>query len=171
MGTLRIDGLDYGTLTPFEVRKRIAIVSDEAPLLGSTVFKAITFRPDPGKREKAIRILNRIQLRFGETDDETLDFPLEENGRNLSAGETMLLQVARALQTGKPLLLLDDPFRQLDGLRRRRLARLLNRLKAKHTIILAAESAPKQLETDQIIDLQPEKVDANRENTDTQYEE
>ncbi len=170
-GQIWIDGLDYARLTPFEVRKRAALVSDEAPLLGKTVFKAIVFRPDPAKREKALRVLKRLRLHFGEAAEDTLDFPLDENGRNLAAGEVALLQMARALLSGKPLLLLDEPFRHLDGAGRRRLARLLNQLKTKHTIILAAEAPPRQLEIDQIIYLQPESVQADLDNAEIQHEE
>lgn len=155
-GRILLDDIDLALLSPFEVRKKISIVSPEAPLLGNTVFEAITYNENPDKREKALELFKKLNFRLAESEEETLDFKLEEQARNLSSGEIALLQLVRALLTDKKILLLDEPFASLDSRQTSRVSRLLNRLKARHTILIIAKRPPSRLEADYFISLDPQ---------------
>ncbi len=152
-GAVRFDGIDLAEVSPFEVRKKVTIVSPETPLLGNTVFQAISYNENPEKREKALELLHKLGFSLAESDELTLDYPLEEQARNLSAGQIALLQVIRELLTEKRIILLDEPFAHLDSRQAGRVARLLNRLKTRHTILVISKRPPSRLEIDQTISL------------------
>ncbi|MEO6039853.1 MAG: ABC transporter ATP-binding protein, partial [Saprospiraceae bacterium] len=152
-GSIRLDGQDLDAVSPFDLRKKVTIVSPAAPLLGANVFQAISYNENPDKRERALELLDKLQFSLGSSGEETLDYPLEEQARNLSSGQIALLQIVRALLTEKPILLLDEPFVQLDSGQAGRVARLLNKLKTKHTILLISKRPPSRLEVDHFLSL------------------
>lgn len=152
-GKITLDNIDLALVSAFELRKNVSVVSPEAQLLGRTVFQAISYSESPEKREKAKVLLEKLRFSLDEDPDKTLDWRLEENARNLSSGQTAMLQILRALLTDKPIILLDEPFVQLDSRQASRAARLLNRLKTKHTIVLIAKRPPTRLEIDHTISL------------------
>lgn len=157
-GAVRFDGTNLAVVAPFEVRKKVTIVSPETPLLGNTVFQAISYSESAEQREKAIELLHRLGFSLGDSADDTLDYRLEEQARNLSSGQIALLQMVRALLTEKRIVLLDEPFAHLDSRQAGRVARLLNKLKTRHTILIISKRLPSRLEVDHTISL------------DTQYE-
>lgn len=152
-GKILLNNTDYDNLSPFEIRKEITIVSAEAPLLGSTVFKAVSYTTADEKREKVIDILNRLQIRFVDNEEENLEFNLEDGGRNISAGQRIMLQFARAFLSRKKIILLDEPFTNLDESSRNLIILQLNKLKSKRTILIITQDVPTNLLTDQIIEL------------------
>jgi len=152
-GVVLLDGVDIAGVSPFEVRKKVTIVSSEAPLLGKTVFQAISYSESPEQREKAIELLHKLDFLLGNSIEETLGYQLEEQARNLSSGQIALLQIIRALLTEKRIILLDEPFVYLDSRQAGRVARLLNKLKTRHTILIICKRPPSRLEIDHIISL------------------
>jgi ABC-type multidrug transport system fused ATPase/permease subunit len=152
-GVITIAGADLSGLSAFAVRKEVTIVSEDMPLLGDTVLEAITYNAREKSEEKALRILQRLNIRITGDAQRDLAFELEEQGNNLSRGQRRMLQFARALLTGKPVLLLDEPFKDLDPKDLRTITNELNDLRAKRTIILACSSVPPDLIVDHTIDL------------------
>ena len=120
-------------------------------MLGGTVFKAISYNTSEEKREKAIAMLQRLKIQLSENENDNLDFKLEDGGKNISSGERTMLQFARALLTRKQILLLDEPFRNLDETSVAVMVERLNKLKDKRTIILVSDQVPSCLLVDQII--------------------
>lgn len=153
-GRILINGVDYKDLTPFEIRKKIAVVSEDMPLLGNTVFEAVAYRPTPERRERTAKMLEQLGLNFAADPDAALAFELNSGAANISAGDRAMLQVARALLTRKKILLLDEPFKQLDAAHEQILVKRLQKLKPTHTILLVANNIPTGLSIDQTIDLQ-----------------
>jgi len=153
-GSITLGGLRLDQLTPFEARKLLALVSSDTPLIGKTVFEAISFRPKAEKRKKAARILGCLGFQQGDAEDDVLDLRLSSSDKILSDGESTLLQFARALMTGKKILLLDNSFEKLGDVKSRAVVKMLNRLKASHCIILAANRKPSGLNVDSELNLQ-----------------
>lgn len=152
-GEIFLNNTEYSHLSAFEIRKHITIVSAEAQLLGGTVFKAISYTTADEKREKAIDMLRRLNIRFADNDDDNLEFTLEDGGRNISAGQRIMLQFARAFLSRKKIILLDEPFTNLDETSRNLIILQLNKLKSKRTILIVTKDVPFNLLTDQIIEL------------------
>ena len=152
-GKIFFDDTDYADISAFEIRKEVTLVSSEVPLLGGTVFKAVSYNTAGEKREKIMAMLNRLNIRFADNDLANLEFKLEDGGRNISEGARMMLQFARALLTRKQFILLDEPFANLDEASRALIIEQLNRLKTKRTILIIADEVPQTLFIDQIIQL------------------
>lgn len=152
-GTITFDGLDIAAYSAFAVRRETTIVSDDAPLLGSTVLKAITYSSSDKNQERAALIIERLGIVLHGTTSDTLAMGLDEAAANLSRGQRRMLQFARALLTRKKVLLLDEPFKDLGSADLERVVGLLNDLRASHTIILACAHPPAGLVVDHTVQL------------------
>jgi ABC-type bacteriocin/lantibiotic exporter with double-glycine peptidase domain len=80
---------------------------------------------------------------------------VEESGRNLSSGQKKILMIARALLTKKKIILLDEPFNELDNFYKMKVIALLNHLKTNHTIIIIDQCNHDALNYDNLIQLNP----------------
>jgi len=150
-GEIRIDGHVLNELDPFMIRKNITLMSDEVPLIGGTIFEAISYSRKEEKREQAKSILEKLSFPLKDTWDRTLDYRIEEGGRGLSTGERKLLQIARTILTNKKIILLDEPFHGLDEDARQILIAQLIELRSNHTILIAASEIVSGLTVDEAI--------------------
>ena len=109
-GRILIDGIDISTLSLHELRKRIALVGQEATMYAGSVRANI----DPSLEfdDAACRLaLNDVGLKAV-----TLDQTVVEGGTNFSLGERQLLSLARGLLRleRSPILLLDEASSAMD---------------------------------------------------------
>ncbi|MBA2407975.1 MAG: ABC transporter ATP-binding protein [Chitinophagales bacterium] len=152
-GKIFLDQYDYDLIAPNTVRRQAVVVSDEAPLIGNTVFRAISYSRADEKRARAAQWLERLNFHVAETEAENLDYHLDDFGKNLSAGQRKQLMFARALITRKKILLLDEAFDDLDEDTKKVIVDRINKQKSKRTIIVAANNLPSELKIDLVIDL------------------
>lgn len=134
VGSVLIDGQCSDQVNAKSLMKKIAVVSDEIPLLGKTVFEAISYSRNKLKKPKAGKILNELQKHHKQ--QLLLDDRIGDLACRLSKGEKKLLIIARALLTNKPILLLDEPFEAIDELTKLQLCKQLNQLSKKRTIVI-----------------------------------
>ncbi|MEE1938331.1 ABC transporter ATP-binding protein [Streptomyces sp. TRM 70361] len=115
-GTVRVLGADVTALPLDELRARVALVEQEAPLMRGTVRENLTYaRPDAtaGEIREAVEAAH-----FAEVVDALpggLDTELGENGIGLSGGQRQRLAIARALLARPDVLLLDEATSNLDS--------------------------------------------------------
>ncbi|PJE97625.1 ABC transporter ATP-binding protein [Streptomyces carminius] len=115
-GTVRVLGTDVAALPLDELRARVALVEQEAPLMRGTVRENLTYaRPDAtaGEIREAVEAAH-----FAEVVDALpggLDTELGENGIGLSGGQRQRLAIARALLARPDVLLLDEATSNLDS--------------------------------------------------------
>lgn len=148
-GQLLIDGIDMALWSPKMIRKNIALVSNDLPLVGDTIFEAVSYSRKANKRNEVIKILEKLNFRLFDSDPQIdLDYKIGEVGYKLSAKQIKQLLVARGLLTKKRILLLDDPFGDLDALSKIKLVSILNELKKARTIVIAANTLDKVLHID-----------------------
>ncbi len=112
-GQILIDGQNIHQVHPKSLRKYITVVSEEFPLLGRTVFEAISYSRKADKRPKAQSVLNFLQADLPPDNHLHLDDRIGELGDRLSKSQIKMLLYARAMISNKPIFLIEDPFKNL----------------------------------------------------------
>jgi len=109
-GTIRIDGVHAGNGNLLAMRRRMALVFQDALLLDTTVTRNITIplRIRGLSRKEAIHRCERWLDRFG------VAHLAKRPARILSGGEAQRTSLARAFAMEPELLFLDAPFAALD---------------------------------------------------------
>lgn len=153
-GNISIDKQQTTEVNEKSLRKNITVISPDFPLLGRTVFEAISYSRKTSKRKHAQKVLSRLQSFLTEKDQLSLDHRIGYGGNGLSKGQEMLLLFARALLTNKSILLLDEPFKNMDRKMRNHFISILNEMKSKKVIFLFSKrSTIKQLDVASQCDL------------------
>jgi ATP-binding cassette, subfamily C, bacterial CydC len=114
-GTYTVDGVDALALDLDEVRGLFAIVDDEPHVFANSVRENLRLaRPGAGEAEVEAA-LDAAGLRaWREQLPDGLDTGLGAGGTGVSGGERARLAIARALLSGRPVVLLDEPVAHLD---------------------------------------------------------
>ncbi|MCX5493441.1 thiol reductant ABC exporter subunit CydC [Kaistia dalseonensis] len=114
-GSIRLAGLDIRDIRLVDLRSRIALLSQDAPVFIGTVRDNLLIG-DPAADDATLH----AALRRARLDDfvrglpEGLDSWLGESGATLSAGQARRLCLARTLLAPAEILLLDEPTAGLD---------------------------------------------------------
>lgn len=107
-GRITIDGVDTRDVGLEMLRRKIAIIPQEPILMQGTV--RYNLDPFNTQDEGVIRdVMRRVEL-----DPVTLDVHVEASGHGLSEGQKQLICFARALLTGAPVILMDEPTANCD---------------------------------------------------------
>ncbi|MER3318349.1 MAG: ABC transporter ATP-binding protein [Allomuricauda sp.] len=135
-------------LSEKSIRKNIAVVSKDFPLYGKDVYEAIVYSRKKHKKYKSVALLKDLQKFEHPKDVLTLDDRIGDLGNILTGSQKKILMYCRALLTNKPILLIDDPFKELNPDTENYIKSLLNGLKGKKTIIIMDKNPIDGLDTD-----------------------
>jgi ATP-binding cassette subfamily C protein CydCD len=151
-GRITLDGEDLQTINPEEVRRRIAVLSQDAHLFNATIRDNLLLaRPDASQAEiedsaRAAQLHDFITALPG-----GYDAWIGEQGLRLSGGERQRLAIARVLLKDASVLVLDEPTTGLDPETERALMRsLTERLHGRTTLIITHRLDLAQ-EADQVV--------------------
>ncbi len=140
-GDVLIDGQSVVEVNSKSLRKHITVVSSEFPLLGKNVFEAISYSRKKSKRPEAQRVLDYLQKDLSEEKKLQLDTPIGELGARLSKGQQKMLFYARAILSRKPIVLIEDPFKNTSSVVQKQIVLWLEENRSKKTILLLASSS------------------------------
>jgi ABC-type multidrug transport system fused ATPase/permease subunit len=144
-GTIVIGGKDIREIGAHDLRKIMTIVGEDYPLVGKTIFEAISYSRKEKKKLEAAALLTTLGLTNESDASRYITATIKAQGSNLSSSERRMLNVARALLTGKPIILLDEPFLGLSSSMQAIIVRELMLRKESHLIILVSQEIPKEL--------------------------
>ncbi|WP_299212294.1 ABC transporter ATP-binding protein [uncultured Aquimarina sp.] len=135
-GSIAFGDLCSSGLTEKAIRKNIAIVSKDYPLYGRNVYEAIVYNRKEGTKEKVKLLLEHLQLYEEIQNQLQLESKIGDLGCNLTSGQQKILMYCRALLTKKPILILEEPLKELNTKTQQLILQFLKSMKDQKTIIL-----------------------------------
>jgi ABC-type multidrug transport system fused ATPase/permease subunit len=141
-GKITIGGRDLTALSETEKAATFAYSGQDAFLFSVSIGENITFAPPPYSDEVNAKLDRAVYIAALKEDMSLFPKGLEtvvgERGIRLSGGQRQRIAVARAIFTGNPILILDDPFSAVDiGTERRMIERIRENLKDTTVIIFS----------------------------------
>jgi subfamily B ATP-binding cassette protein MsbA len=150
-GALRLDGVDYRDLRISDLRRHMALVGQDTPILPLSVAENIAYGRPGATREdivNAARMADAVEFIAGLPMG--YDTVLAEGGQNLSGGQRQRIAIARALLSRAPFLILDEPTSALDPDHELRLISTLLDLRGHRTIVLVTHRLISAVHCDRI---------------------
>jgi ATP-binding cassette, subfamily B, bacterial len=142
-GEVRLGGLPLTETTIADIRKRVALVTQEVQLFQASVRDNLALF-DPGISDAAMtQVLHRLGLGgWLATLPKGLDTELSSGGSGLSAGQAQLLAFARVFLVDPDLVILDEASSRLDPATELLVERAVDLLLAERTGIIIAHRLP-----------------------------
>ncbi len=114
-GSIRIDGIDIRDVSIRELRKRIAIVTQEPILFNDSIRNNIAYGNAEAGDAEIFRAAEAAYIHdFISTLPKGYDTTIGELGSRLSGGQKQRMCIARALLKDAPILILDEATSALD---------------------------------------------------------
>jgi subfamily B ATP-binding cassette protein MsbA len=138
-GSIQIDGHDIRNLALNDLRRMIAIVSQDIFLFNDTIEENIrcgrldaSFEEirEAARRANALEFIERMPLGFSSN--------IGDRGQKLSGGEKQRISIARAFLRGAPILVLDEATSSLDSHSERAVQFALDELMVNRTTLIIA---------------------------------
>ncbi|QSB14113.1 ABC transporter ATP-binding protein [Natronosporangium hydrolyticum] len=139
-GTVRLGGVDLRDTARADLRRRVAIVTQEVQLFAASVRDNLTlFRPELADDDRLRQVLTDVGLAdwFAGLPD-GLETELGPHGGGVSAGEAQLIAFARAFLRDPGLVVLDEAASRLDPATEELIDHTMDRLLAGRTGVLIA---------------------------------
>ncbi len=128
-GRVVLNGVDVRQARVKELRRRVAIVTQDVQLFRASVRDNLTFFDRSIPDERILTVIEGLELTgWYQSLPDGLDTLLGANGAGLSAGEAQLLALVRVFLRDPGLVILDEASSRLDPATERRIDRALGRL-------------------------------------------
>jgi len=151
-GVVRLDGVDLRDTDPAEVRARMALVGQDAPLFSGSAIDNIRFGREDADLDAVRAAVQAAQAEaFLQALPAGLDSEVGERARSLSGGQRQRLAIARALVRESPVLLLDEATSALDAENERLVQRALDEAMTGRTTLVIAHRLATVLKADRIV--------------------
>ena len=138
-GSVRFDGVDITQLDPIELRRNIAVVSQEPVIFSGSIAANIRYgREEATDDQVRAAAQGAAASEFIDKLPQGFDTLVGERGVTLSGGQRQRLAIARAILRDAPLLLLDEATSALDAENERLVQTALANLMVGRTTLVIA---------------------------------
>ena len=138
-GHIDLDDVDIRQPTLRQLRRRVALVTQDVQLFQATVRDNLTFFDNTIPDERIMQVIDMLELsEWFAALPQGLDTRLETGGRGLSAGEAQLLAFTRVFLRDPGLIILDEASSRLDPATEQLIERAVDRLVENRTAIIIA---------------------------------
>lgn len=149
-GRILLDGMDLRHLDLAELRRRIAVVTQDSPVVAGTIADNIRLAAPDADDQAVARVAGLAEIgHLG------LDTVVGERGATLSGGERQRLAIARALLLDPLVLVLDEAVSAVDLDSGRRIARTIDSLFRHRTRIVISHHPDALAGAERILELSP----------------
>ncbi len=115
-GRIAIDGIDLRAMRLADLRRNIALVSQDPVLFNESLFQNLLLgRPEATREEVFTAARNAHAHEFITAFPQGYDTLAGERGSQLSGGQKQRMAIARAFLRNAPILILDEATSALDG--------------------------------------------------------
>ena len=166
-GAVRWAGRDFRGLPLKELRGRLGLLEQEAPVLhGSIRDNLLIANPDADDADlwlvlEQAKIADEITRLPGQ-----LDAPVLERGRGLSGGQRQRLALARAFLSRSQLILMDEPTAHLDRVNEYDVMANLLQARGQRSVLVVAHRLSTVTHADQILVLHQGRIQATGTHTE-----
>ncbi len=152
-GTIRLDGVDIREFVLNDLRRQIALVSQDVTLFNDTIANNIAYGGSAGASRDDVTEAARVArvLQFTDTLPDGLDTLVGDRGVLLSGGQRQRIAIARALLKDAPILILDEATSALDTESERHIQQALDVLMAHRTTLVIAHRLSTVEKADRIL--------------------
>lgn len=158
-GTVRVGGVDIGSVDPEVLLSDYSMVFQDVVLFDDTVMENIRLGKHGATDEEVLAAARAANCEeFVEKLPEGYHTPIGENGARLSGGERQRISIARALLKDAPIVLLDEATASLDVENETKVQGALSRLLAGKTVLVIAHRMRTVEAADKIVVLSEGKV-------------
>lgn len=151
-GSIKIDDIDIRNLTLFDLRRNIALVSQDVYLFHGTIQENIAYGLENISLEHIVNAAKLAQLNhFVSSLPNGYDTLIGERGVKLSGGQRQRLSIARAILKDAPILILDEATSAVDTETERAIQQNLRQLTAGKTALIIAHRLSTIRDADRIL--------------------
>jgi ATP-binding cassette, subfamily B, bacterial len=159
-GAVKIDGVDVRNLRQEDLRRQIALVSQDVFLFHGTIRENIAYPGVDVPREAVIAASRHAQFHdFVASLPDGYDTVVGERGIKLSGGQRQRLSLARALLKDAPILVLDEATSSVDTETERMIQQNLEDLTAGRTALVIAHRLSTIRRADRIVVIKDGRVE------------
>jgi len=165
-GSVEIDGLDVRRITRDSLLANIAIVGQEPFLFNTTIAENIRYGRKHATLEEIIEAAKAANIHdFIQSQPQSYDTLVGDQGVRLSGGQRQRLTIARAILKNAPILILDEATSSLDNESEKLVQDALHNLMKDRTTFVIAHRLSTVQHSDRIIVLKDGRIveDGNHE--------
>lgn len=158
-GAIRLGGVEARMARLADLRKRVAVVTQDVQLFSATARDNLTFFDDSIPDERILAVIHELGLDgWLEKLPSGLDTLLQSGGSGLSAGEAQLLAFVRVFLRDPGLVILDEASSRLDPATERLIERAVGRLLHNRTGVIIAHRLGTVQRADEIMVLESGRI-------------
>ncbi|MBM4284147.1 MAG: ABC transporter ATP-binding protein [Deltaproteobacteria bacterium] len=153
-GVISIGGIDIRRIPRTELRRKVGVVTQNHFIFQDTLRENLLIAQPDATDAQIMQALEGAQLKdFVARLPQGLETVMDPRGAGTSTGERQRLCIARLLLRESPIMILDEPWSNLDDRARTLLAEVVNACKSRATILILTHERHPALAIDNLYHL------------------